>query len=127
MITNKIDHRPYPPSGHGGPPSHGPPSHGPPGHGSPGHGGPGYDPCHGCPPGPSGGHYPRPAALTQWHKDKPFRPPYYHSRPEMEHSRPSLNAYEQTFNQQFLDPPKPGGNYQKVYSVVFSIAVFALF
>lgn len=49
----------------------------------------------------------RPSA--SWHKEKPFRPPYYHSRPESPHDRPTFGNYEIAFNQQFLDPPKPGG------------------
>lgn len=96
MINNKIDTRPYPPSGHGH-------SYPPSGHGQ------------SYPPSGHGSSYPRPAALTHWHKEKPFRPPYYHSRPEVDHDRPSLNKYEQTFTQQFLDPPKPGGIFTHIY------------
>lgn len=59
-----------------------------------------------CPPGPPGPSlYSRPSS---WHKEKPFRPPYFHSRPHSQKYE-SLNKYEAVFDQQFLDPPKPGG------------------
>lgn len=54
----------------------------------------------------------RPQPYNTWYKEKPFRPPYYHTKPGFEgpvHERPNLNQYEQIFNHQFLDPPKPGG------------------
>lgn len=61
-------------------------------------------------------HFPSPHSKPQpyntWYKEKPFRPPYYHSSPGLEaplHARPNLHQYEQIFDNQFLDPPKPGG------------------
>lgn len=45
---------------------------------------------------------------TVWLKEKPFRPPYYGSKPGSS-DRPNLGNYEAAFSQQFLDPPKPGG------------------
>lgn len=62
--------------------------------------------------GPSTHSRPRPQAYNTWYKEKPFRPPYYHTKPGLEgplHENPSLHQYEQIFSHQFLDPPKPGG------------------
>lgn len=43
----------------------------------------------------------------------PYRPPFRPDRPDdpipLPPSRPSLNEYEDQFDEQFLDPPKPGG------------------
>lgn len=63
------------------------------------------------PPGPP--YLPRPGRPgsrppPSWYSERPYRPPWAPGH-DSHSPRPSLDEYEDKFNQQFLDPPKPGG------------------